>query len=98
MRSGSRSVDRGAERTLEGRAVGGCAVRRQHELHRLVEQRPQPARNVLDRHALRQPARANLEALAEVDQGVPRDDRTNALVPEDEVELALTTWIRLHPE
>jgi len=41
------------EGAFEGRAVGGLAVRRQHEHDGLVEQRPQPARDLLDGDAFR---------------------------------------------
>ena len=44
---------RSGEGAFESRAVGGLAVRRQHELHGLVEQRPQPGRDLLDRDAFR---------------------------------------------
>ena len=41
------------EGAFESRAFGGLAVRRQHDLHGLVEQRPQPGRHLLDRDAFR---------------------------------------------
>src|SRR5204863_6315532 len=86
------------ERAFESRALGRLAVRRQHELHGLVEQRPQPGRDLLDRDAFRQPARGDLEPVAEVDQRIAGDHGANPLVPEHEVELAFTAGIRLHPE
>jgi hypothetical protein len=48
------SVRRGSsEGSFESRAVGGLAVRRQHDLHGLVEQRPQPDCDLLDRDVFR---------------------------------------------
>jgi hypothetical protein len=41
------------EGVFESRAAGGLAVRRQHDLHGPVEQRPQPGRDLLDRDAFR---------------------------------------------
>ena len=55
------------EGAFESRPAGGLAVRRQHELDGLVEQRPQPGRDLLDRDAFRQPARGDLEPVAEVE-------------------------------
>ncbi len=50
----ARTLCRGSgEGALESRAVRGLAVRREHELHGLVEQRPQPGRDLLDRDAFR---------------------------------------------
>ena len=51
---GAPSSSRGSgESVFERRAVRRLAVRRQYELHGLVEQRPQPGRDLLDRDAFR---------------------------------------------
>jgi hypothetical protein len=45
--------DGSGEGAFESCAVGRLAVRRQHDLHGLVEQRPQPVSDLLDRDAFR---------------------------------------------
>src|SRR5437763_10224529 len=92
------SSHRSGEGAFESGAVGGLAVGRQHELQGLVEQRPQPTCDLLDRDAFRQPPRGDLEPIAQIDQRIAGDYRVNPLAPEHEIEMALTTGIRLHPE
>jgi len=41
------------ERAFESCALGRLAVGRQHDLHGLVQQRPEPACDLLDRHVFR---------------------------------------------
>src|SRR5262245_6927119 len=68
------------QRALQGGTVVRPAVRRQRVLDRQLEQRTQQRYRPLTRDPLRlQPARVELEASAEVDQRVTRNDRASAL-------------------
>src|SRR5438046_1695317 len=60
----------GGQRALEGGPVGRPAVRRKHVLDRQCEERAQPLGDLLARHARAEPPLVDLEAPAEVDEGV----------------------------
>ena len=59
------------ERPLERGTIERAAVRREHVLDRQLEQRAQPFGDALTRHSGAEPPLVVLEALAEVDEGVP---------------------------
>src|SRR5204863_7919066 len=86
------------EGAFQSRTIDRIAVRRQHDLHGLVQQRPQAGRYLLNRHTVRQPASGDLEPVAEVDQRIASDHGTYPLAPEHEVELTLAPGIHLHTE
>jgi hypothetical protein len=82
---GTRRLKRSGERVLEGGSVRRCSVRREHELDRQREQRPQIFGDLLAGSAVLQHLRWDLEAATEVDQPIACHDRTAALDPEHEV-------------
>ena len=59
---------------LESSAVCRCSVRREHDLDRQREQRPQSFDDLLARHTGTEPA-VDPEPVAEVDERVAADDR-----------------------
>jgi len=60
-------------------------VRREHNLDRQREERPQPLGNLLARHSPSQPLAGDLEATTEIGEGVAGDHGVATLDPEHEV-------------
>lgn len=71
-------------------------MRREHELDRQLEQRPQLLEDLLAGDAPAQPL-VQREARSKVGERVARDDRADTLDPQDEV-IVLAACVRLDPE
>jgi uncharacterized protein YndB with AHSA1/START domain len=89
-RSGQQSARSSAAQSI------GPSVRREHELDRQLEQRPESFEDLLPGDAPAQPL-VQREARSEVGERVARDDRADTLDPQDEA-LVLEARVRLDPD